>query len=116
YLSNNEIPEPCGNVHPVIAPYGAFETGDGPLNLAPATQEMWIRLCKTLGLEDLIEDERFLTNAERMQNRYELKLLLEEKLKKKSRMEWTTIMIDHGIPAGPMNSLEDVFNDVQVQA
>lgn len=116
YLSINEIPEPCGNVHPVIAPYGAFETADGPLNLAPATQEMWLKLCKVLGLDSLTADERFLTNAERMQNRYELKLLLEEKLKEKSRMEWTQIMIDNGIPAGPINNLEDVFNDVQVRA
>src|SRR5699024_10635369 len=45
YLSVGDIPQPCGNVHPVIAPYGTFDTADGPLNLAPATQDMWVRLC-----------------------------------------------------------------------
>jgi crotonobetainyl-CoA:carnitine CoA-transferase CaiB-like acyl-CoA transferase len=116
YLSKGEIPEPCGNVHPVIAPYGTFETADGPLNLAPATQAMWVRLCGILGLSHLVSDERFLTNAERMQHRYALKQELEAGLKRKTRMEWTALMIEGGIPAGPINTLEDVFADAQVQA
>ena len=116
YLSKGEVPEPCGNVHPVIAPYGTFETADGPLNLAPATQAMWVRLCCILGLSHLASDERFLTNAERMQHRYALKQELEAGLKRKTRMEWTALMIEGGIPAGPINTLEDVFADAQVQA
>jgi len=116
YLSKGEIPEPCGNVHPVIAPYGTFETADGPLNLAPATQAMWVKLCGILGLPHLVSDERFLTNAERMQHRYALKQELEAGLKRKTRMEWTALMIEGGIPAGPINTLEDVFADAQVQA
>lgn len=116
YLSKGEIPEPCGNVHPVIAPYGTFETADGPLNLAPATQAMWVKLCSILGLSHLVSDERFLTNAERMQHRYALKQELEAGLQRKTRMEWTALMIEGGIPAGPINTLEDVFADAQVQA
>ena len=116
YLSVGEIPQPCGNVHPVIAPYGTFDTKDGPMNLAPATQDMWVRLCTILGLEHLVSDERFINNAVRMKNRHELKELLEESLKNKTRMEWTPLMIDQGIPAGPINNLEDVFNDEQVKA
>lgn len=116
YLSKGEVPEPCGNVHPVIAPYGTFDTADGPLNLAPATQAMWVKLCGLLGLPHLVSDARFLTNAERMQHRYALKQELEAGLKRKTRMEWTALMIDGGIPAGPINTLEDVFADPQVQA
>ncbi|HUH61202.1 MAG TPA: CoA transferase [Candidimonas sp.] len=116
YLSVQEIPEPCGNVHPVIAPYGTFETADGPLNLAPATSAMWTKLCSILELDALTVDPRFLTNAERMQNRHVLKELLEQSLKRRTRMEWTPIMIEHGIPAGPINKLDDVFNDPQVLA
>jgi crotonobetainyl-CoA:carnitine CoA-transferase CaiB-like acyl-CoA transferase len=116
YLSVGEIPQPCGNVHPVIAPYGTFETADGPLNLAPATQDMWLRLCDVLQLPALPQDPRFLTNAERMQNRLVLKELLEASLRKKTRMEWTPLMIAAGIPAGPINTLEDVFADEQVRA
>lgn len=116
YLSVGEIPQPCGNVHPVIAPYGTFETADGPLNLAPATSAMWETLCSILELNELTTDPRFLTNADRMQNRHVLKDLLEVSLKKRTRMEWTPIMIEKGIPAGPINNLEDVFTDPQVLA
>lgn len=116
YLSVQEVPEPCGNVHPVIAPYGTFETADGPLNLAPATSAMWAKLCSILDLDELTQDPRFITNAERMQNRHVLKELLELSLKRRTRMEWTPIMIEHGIPAGPINKLDDVFNDPQVLA
>jgi len=116
YLSVGEVPEPCGNVHPVIAPYGTFETADGPLNLAPATQQMWARLCSILEAEHLVSDPRFLTNADRMQHRHALKQELEASLKRKSRMEWTPLMIDNGIPAGPINTLADVFSDPQVLA
>lgn len=116
YLSVGEVPEPCGNVHPVIAPYGTFETADGPLNLAPATQQMWVKLCSILGLEHLTTDPRFITNAERMQHRHALKDELESSLKRRTRMEWTQQMIEHGIPAGPINTLADVFADPQVQA
>jgi crotonobetainyl-CoA:carnitine CoA-transferase CaiB-like acyl-CoA transferase len=116
YLSLGEIPQPSGNVHPVIAPYGTFQTADGPLNLAPATQSMWVRLCEVLELPALLQDLRFLTNAHRMQNRMTLKELLETRLIQKTRMEWTSLMISAGIPAGPINTLEDVFSDEQVKA
>lgn len=116
YLSLKEVPGGTGNNHPVIAPYGVFEASDGPLNLAPATQEMWERLCKILKLEHLITDERFLSNAERMQYRMVLKEELEKVLKLKTRSEWTRELVAQGIPAGPINNLDDVFNDPQVVA
>ena len=116
YLSVQEVPEPCGNVHPVIAPYGTFATADGPLNLAPATQAMWCKLCSILGLDELVLDSRFLTNADRMKNRHVLKELLEASLTRRTRMEWTPLMIENGIPAGPINKLSDVFSDPQVLA
>ncbi|CAM5791646.1 CaiB/BaiF CoA transferase family protein [Castellaniella caeni] len=116
YLSVGEVPQPCGNVHPVIAPYGTFEAADGPINLAPATQAMWLKLCKLLDLQHLGSDPRFLTNADRMQHRHELKDLLETRLKTRSRMAWTSLLIAEQIPAGPINSLDDVFKDAQVLA
>jgi len=116
YLSVGEVPQPCGNVHPVIAPYGTFETADGPINLAPATQAMWVKLCNVLQVPELTQDPRFLHNAERMQNRHALKVLLEARLKTRTRMQWTQELIANDIPAGPINTLEDVFHDAQVHA
>jgi crotonobetainyl-CoA:carnitine CoA-transferase CaiB-like acyl-CoA transferase len=116
YLNLGEVPEPCGNAHPVIAPYGTFETADGPLNLAPATEAMWVKLCSLLGASQLVDDPRFLTNVERRKNGDALTQELEARLREKTREEWTAIMIENGIPAGPINRMDDVFNDAQVAA
>lgn len=116
YLNLGEVPEPCGNAHPVIAPYGTFETADGPLNLAPATEAMWVKLCSLLGASQLVDDPRFLTNVERRKNGDALTQELEARLRGKTREEWTAIMIENGIPAGPINRMDDVFNDAQVAA
>ena len=116
FLNLGEVPKPLGNSHPVIAPYGTFQTADGPLNLAPATQGMWLSLCKLLGLEHLADDPRYLTNEERMKNRESLQVEIEAVLKNHPRMYWTPRMIEKGIPAGPINKMDDVFRDAQVDA
>jgi crotonobetainyl-CoA:carnitine CoA-transferase CaiB-like acyl-CoA transferase len=114
YLSLGEVPALAGNTHPVIAPYGVFETADGPLNIAPATAEMWKRLCEVLELQHLVDDPRYATNATRMEHRIELKAIIEVKLKARSRREWTQRLLAADIPAGPINNLADVFADEQV--
>lgn len=116
YLNLGEVPTPAGNAHPTIAPYGAFETSDGMLNIAPATDAMWRRLCEILDLGDLPSDARFETNMSRLENGALLKTLLEEKLKTKSRQDWLQVFRENGIPAGPINDMKDIFNDPQVAA
>lgn len=115
YLSLGEVPEPTGNLHPVIAPYGVYQTQDGPLNIAPATPDMWLKLCRLLGLDELPGDPRFVTNQSRMQYREALRDVLESRLVTRTRLEWTRAMTELGIPAGPINDLADVFNDAQVR-
>ncbi len=114
YLSLGEVPGLAGNTHPVIAPYGVFETADGPLNIAPATAQMWKRLCDVLELQALVDDARYATNAARMERRIELKAIIEAKLKERGRSEWTKRLLAADIPAGPINNLADVFADEQV--
>lgn len=115
YLSLGEVPTPVGNTHPVIAPYGVFQTADGPFNIAPATTDMWCKLCTLLNLEELIDDPRYVDNASRVQHRAQLKGVLENELKKQPRARWTQLCIEAGIPAGPINNLADVFADEQVK-
>jgi len=115
YLSLGEVPGLAGNTHPVIAPYGVFETADGPLNIAPATDDMWKRLCAILGLQQLIDDPRYATNAARIERRQELKDVIEAKLRQATRKEWSDKLLAADIPAGPINTLADVFADEQVQ-
>ncbi len=115
YLSLGETPGLAGNTHPVISPYGVFATSDGPLNIAPATTDMWQRLCRLTGLPELISDPRFIDNAARVERRAELKALLEERLAQHTREHWTAALLAAGIPAGPINNIADVFADAQVQ-
>ncbi|MDP2819685.1 MAG: CoA transferase [Polaromonas sp.] len=114
YLSLGEVPSPVGNTHPVISPYGVFQTADGPFNIAPATTDMWCKLCALLGLDELVNDPRYADNAARVERRGELKAALELELKKHTREHWTRLCIEAGIPAGPINDLADVFADEQV--
>lgn len=116
YLNLGEVPVPGGNTHPTLSPYGTFETSDGPLNLAPATEPMWKKLCELLDLGGLPDDPRFVTNTERRRNNDALKALLESRLRGKTRAQWTELFIANGIPAGPINTMQDVFADAQVRA
>lgn len=114
YLSLRDVPRRTGNAHSVIAPYGVFQTKDGPLNLAPITSAMWGRLCVLLGVPELPDDPRFATNEARVERRDELREILESRLKTRSKREWTTLFVDAGLPAGPINTLDEVFDDPQV--
>ena len=115
YLSLGDIPKRTGNAHAVIAPYGVFETADGPLNIAPLTSDMWLRLCQLLELQDLPSDPRFKTNETRIAHRDELKTIIESRLVKRSKRTWTEIFVDAGLPSGPIQTLDEVFSDSQVQ-
>lgn len=114
YLSLGDVPRRTGNAHSVIAPYGVFQTQDGPLNLAPITSAMWGRLCVLLDLPTLPDDPRFATNEARVARRDELKSILESRLKTRSKRAWTELFIEAGLPAGPINTLDEVFDDPQV--
>ncbi|WP_338923130.1 CaiB/BaiF CoA-transferase family protein [Pseudomonas silesiensis] len=114
YLSLGDVPCRTGNAHSVIAPYGVFQTKDGPLNLAPITSAMWGRLCVLLDLPELPDDPRFATNEARVERRDELREILESRLKTRSKREWTSLFVDAGLPAGPINTLDEVFDDPQV--
>ncbi len=115
YLSLGDIPGLAGNTHPVIAPYGVFQTSDGPLNIAPATSEMWLKLCDLLGSSEWATDPRFINNEVRIAHRHELKLAIEDKLQRHTRSHWTRLFLAAGIPAGPIHNMADVFADAQVQ-
>lgn len=114
YLSLNEVPSPTGNVHPVIAPYGVFRARDGDMNIGAATQDMWLKLCDVIGQPQLKSDNRFTSNADRMMHRECLRDIIEAELLKKTRSEWTALLVDARIPAGPINTIADALEDEQV--
>lgn len=115
YLSNGDVPTRSGNTHPVIAPYGTYEAQDGPMNIAPATEKMWRTLCVELGVPQLATHARYATNEKRVAVRDEVDRLVSERMRLKTRAQWMERFIASGIPAGPINRLDEVFADPQVQ-
>lgn len=115
YLSLGEVAGPTGNVHPVISPYGVFRAADGDLNIGAATQAMWLSLCDVIGRPDLKTDERYLDNARRIERREELRGIIEFELARGTRAEWTSRLVKVGIPAGPINSIQDALESEQVR-
>ncbi len=115
-LTLNETPGVAGNDHPVICPYGMFEANDGPFNMAAATEDMWVKLCGLLGLDDLVTHPDYRTNAARLRNRDEVKRRLNEQFAKEGKMYWTNALVKLGLPAGPIFTLDQVFSDPHVLA
>jgi crotonobetainyl-CoA:carnitine CoA-transferase CaiB-like acyl-CoA transferase len=114
YFATGKRPERQGNDHAMMSPYGMFRTKDGHMNIAAGNQGMWERLARALGLEDLVEDERFRTVGDRVMNRSELTRLLEEKLVEKTSEEWGRLLDEAGVANGPILHLDEVFQDPQV--
>jgi crotonobetainyl-CoA:carnitine CoA-transferase CaiB-like acyl-CoA transferase len=114
YFGTGKRPERQGNDHAMMSPYGTFRTRDGYMNIAAGNQGMWERLARVLGVEELIEDSRFRSVADRVENRSELTRLLEEKLVEKTSEEWEKVFDEAGVANGPILHLDEVFQDPQV--
>lgn len=115
-LSLDDVPEPAGNDHPVICPYGTFQASDGAFNMAAVTDEMWAKLCRLLDLEALTSDPAFSDNTARMRNRDDLVRRLNERFASRPKAEWTRELVALGLPAGPILSMAEVFEDEHVRA
>ena len=115
-LATGVDPEPLGSAHPLNAPYQAFRTADGWLNLGAANQANWEKLVNLTGASHLGDDERFLTNASRMQHRLELEAELNTIMLQRSTAEWLDIFSAGGLPAGPVLSITEMHADPQTIA
>ncbi len=115
-LSTGEVPIPAGNDHPVIAPYGAFQTADGLLNIAAPTDAMWRTLCRVLDLPELAADPRYAEGSGRMAHRDALRRAIDARLATREKAHWTRELVAAGVPAGPVLTMDEVFADPHVQA
>ena len=114
YLVSGTPPRRMGNAHPNIVPYQVFPSSDGHLIIATGSQPQWAKMCQVLGLEELIDDERFRTNADRVKNRDELAALISAKTSQRTRDDMLAELEKVFVPAGPINTVEDTFNDPQI--
>lgn len=113
-FATGQNPPPTGSAHRLSAPYQAFKTSDGYIAIGAANQSNWKRLCDLLGRPDLLEDSRFITNAVRVKNQGELTELLSAAFAKQTTIEWLTLLEAAGVPAGPVYSMDQVYQDPQV--
>lgn len=116
YLTSGEVPVRRGNGHPNIVPYQVFETSDGHFFLAAGNDSQFQRFCVFAGVPELADDPRFATNSQRLHNREELIPMLADVIRKQPRAHWLSGMEEAGVPAGPVNTLDQVFADPQIQA
>jgi crotonobetainyl-CoA:carnitine CoA-transferase CaiB-like acyl-CoA transferase len=116
YLATGTPPGRTGNYHPNLTPYQVFDCADGFIIIATGNDGQYRRLCTLLGLDWMAEDPKFLTNADRVENRPEMIGLLMAETRKRNKADLLQGCEDRGIPAGPINDMADVFDDPQVQA
>ncbi len=108
-LVTGREPERHGNAHPNIVPYQDFETASGRVAVAAANDGLFRSLCSVLGLEELPADDRFATNAGRVEHRTELIPELEERFRERSAEDWLAELHAAGVPAGKVRSVPDAL-------
>jgi len=116
YLLSGRLPVRRGNQHPNIVPYQVFETRDGHVIVAVGNDSQYQRFCQLIEAPELCRDERFATNAARLENRETLIPMIARKLRLLSRDSLIAGLEETGVPAGPINTLKDVFDSDQVAA
>jgi crotonobetainyl-CoA:carnitine CoA-transferase CaiB-like acyl-CoA transferase len=115
WMMSGKVPHRMGNGHANLVPYQAFDTADGPVIVAVGNDRQFARLCAILGLPIVAEDERFRTNPARVTNRAELIPRLAAAIALRRQKEFSDALEAAGIPAGPINAVDQVFADPQVQ-
>lgn len=116
YFATGENPPRMGNAHAQVSAYGVFPTKDGPVVLAPANDKLFRKLLDVLERQDLLADPRFLTNEGRIAHRAEVDAMIAEETVKWDRDALLHHCAKAGVPAGPINRLDEVFADPQVVA
>ncbi|KUO60959.1 MAG: CoA-transferase [Alphaproteobacteria bacterium BRH_c36] len=112
-FATGEAPHAMGSAHPLNAPYQAFKTADGWINIGAANQANWERTLALIGAPELNDDPRFSSNAVRIQNREILADLLNAIVQHKTTAQWLAIFEEGGVPAGPVLTITEMHADPQ---
>ncbi len=116
YMTTGIAPTRMGNAHPNLTPYEVFETSDGHIIIATGNDGQFQRLCTLLGLDDMVTAPEYRKNADRVANRPEMNRRLNGASRQHSRDDLLALCEAQGVPAGPINNLDDVMADPQVVA
>jgi len=115
FLIKGEVAPQVGNDHPTSMPTSAYRTADGYINVAASGEGQWRALCKAIGREEMLSDARFEGGEQRAKNRKDLNAAINESLSRKTSKEWIAALNEAGVPCGPINTIDQVFSDPQVQ-
>ncbi len=116
YLYSGQLPKRMGNAHPNTVPYQDFPTADGHMILAIGNDSQFAKFCNAAGQPSWAQDERFATNAARVTHRQTLIPLMCEVTRTRSTQTWVSTLENLGVPCGPINTVDQVYQDPQVQA
>jgi len=106
-----------GTRDPVLAPYQTFETADGHVTVACLNQKLWRQFCAAIDRPDLLADERFETNGDRVEHMDDLERELATELRERTTAAWMDVLVEEaGIPAGPVYDVADALDNEQVEA
>ncbi|MGW0085045.1 CaiB/BaiF CoA transferase family protein [Streptomyces sp. NPDC003393] len=109
YVASGTVPYRMGNAHPSVFPYEPLPTADNDLIVTAANDGQFRRLCEVLGIPETADDPRFARNADRTANREELRPLLVERLVTRGATEWFELLVEAGVPSGPINTIDGGF-------
>ena len=111
FFATGAIPQPSGSAHQSAAPYQAFRAADGWLTIGATTKPNWTALCQALGLEALVEDERYLDSNRRFRNRVALAATIESVTLTEQVDHWLAVLGEAGVPCAPIQDFGQVFTD-----
>ena len=115
YLIKGEVAGQEGNNHPTGTGTGMFQTADGYINIAAAGDKVWVRFCQAAGMADTLTHPDYATAAARSTNRKALNAIMVDVVRKQPTAHWVEAMDKAGVPCGPINTIDKVFADPQVQ-
>ena len=116
FLYGDKVPQRMGNAHPNTVPYQDFPTADGHMILAIGNDGQFARFCHAIGEPGWAQDARFTHNAARLANRAELVERIRAVTVMRTTRDWISLLEQHAVPCGPINTVRDVFEDPQVKA
>jgi len=114
FWTDGKVPGPMGSGHSSVVPYQALQTRDGHLIVAVFAEKFWDLFCRAVGRTEWERDPRFTTNADRVRNRQALIPLIEEIFKGRTTKEWLDVLHREGVPAAPIQRVDQVLADPQV--
>ena len=116
FMGTGVEPKRMGSGHPSLVPYQSFSGSDGQFIVGCANQGLWERMCRAIGKDAMLEDARYTTNTDRVEHRADCVGELSALFSQETTSHWVGLIVEAGVPCGPINTVSDVVSNPQVLA